>query len=425
MAPMDTDRRMSTDSRLTGVRATSLLLAGILLPASGSMAEVVTESPTAAAPTHMSNKLRESVSKVVVLPTATPAEQGISGTYDKETKGLVGGALEGSQMGRGVGMDVGGIPVNVPFPILTLPGAIFGGLSEMSKEEIQEFRDTLTEELADAASQPLSNDALASNVFWNIRDLPQVDARVFALTTPIPEDTEAVLYVAMKDMTIDVQKDEAIITTTASAALRRVSDGQYIYQRDVWYQDRDTLSNWTKNDSAAWKDYANFARHYIGEEISAEVFDRVEIPHELLPEKSSTVSLVKKNPWQGVTKTTTPTLAWNFDLTGDSKEYPWASAITADSVSFDVEIYDMHRPVYAQENVRGEEHALAMPLPDCGQFRWTVRPVYHVDGDVYYGDWMRQPTPGATGNGNVGRAASEAPAYLQDFALLEVKCGRK
>lgn len=422
MPPMDTDKRLSTNSRLSGACAASMLLAGALLPATGLMAESATQAPAAEAPTHMSAALRESVSKVVVLPTATPAEQGISGTYDKETKGLVGGALEGSQMGRGVGMDVGGIPVNVPFPILTLPGAIFGGLSEMSKEEIQDFRDALTEELADAAGQPLSNDALASNVFWNIRDLPQVNARVFALTTPIPEDTDAVLYVAMKDMTIDVQKDEAIITTTASAALRRVSDGQTVYQRDVWYQDRDTLSNWTKNDSAAWKDYANFARHYIGQEISAEVFDRVEVPHELTPEKSNSVSLVKKNPWQGKAKTTTPTLAWNFALGGDSTEYPWANTITADNISFEVEIYDLHRPVYAEANIRGRQHTLAVPLPDCGEFRWTVRPVYQVDGDVYYGDWMRQSAPG---NGNVGKAASEVPAYLQDFAVVEVKCGRK
>jgi len=422
---MDTHKPQHAVPPSLGVKVACALLAGALFPVAGSAEESGTEPAAAAVRTHMSEALRESVTRVVVLPTSTPAEQGVAGTYDKETKGLVGGALEGSQMGRGVGMDVGGIPVNVPFPILTLPGAIFGGLSEMSKEQIQEFRDTLTEELADAASQPLSNDALASNVFWNIRDLPQVDARVFALTTPIPEDTEAVLYVAMKDMTIDVQKDEAVITTTASAALRRTSDGQYMYQRDVSYQDRDTLSNWTKDDSAAWKNYANFARHYIGQEISAEVFDRVDIPHELTPEKSDTVSPVKKNVWQGMTKSMTPTFAWTFSLTGDGAAYPWADKITADNISYDIEIYDLYRPVYAQQNIRRKEHTPEVPLPDCGQYRWTVRPVYHVDDAVYYGEWMRKSPPGTPGNGNVGRAASEVPAYLQDFAVVDVKCGRR
>jgi len=31
----------------------------------------------------------------------------------------------------------------------------------------------------------------------------------------------------------------------------------------------------------------------------------------------------------------------------------------------------------------------------------------------------------ASGNGNVGRKASEAPAYIQDFATLQIKCGRR
>jgi len=35
---------------------------------------------------------------------------------------------------------------------------------------------------------------------------------------------------------------------------------------------------------------------------------------------------------------------------------------------------------------------------------------------------MRNPPEGATGNGNVGRAASVAQAYIQDFAMLEVGC---
>jgi hypothetical protein len=30
-----------------------------------------------------------------------------------------------------------------------------------------------------------------------------------------------------------------------------------------------------------------------------------------------------------------------------------------------------------------------------------------------------------SGNGNIGVEASEAPAYLYDFAELEVKCGAK
>jgi hypothetical protein len=61
-------------------------------------------------------------------------------------------------------------------------------------------------------------------------------------------------------------------------------------------------------------------------------------------------------------------------------------------------------------------------------YRWSVRPSYHVDGGVKFGEWMRFNSDNGiandTGKGSVGRKASEAPAYTQDFALLEIKCGR-
>jgi hypothetical protein len=35
---------------------------------------------------------------------------------------------------------------------------------------------------------------------------------------------------------------------------------------------------------------------------------------------------------------------------------------------------------------------------------------------------MRKGAEGRTGNGNVGRAISEAHAYVQDFPVLKVDC---
>ena len=55
--------------------------------------------------------------------------------------------------------------------------------------------------------------------------------------------------------------------------------------------------------------------------------------------------------------------------------------------------------------------------------------VFHVDGDVRFGEWMRFETetdddaPAVIGI--VGRNASLAPGYIQDFALLKIKCGSK
>ena len=46
-----------------------------------------------------------------------------------------------------------------------------------------------------------------------------------------------------------------------------------------------------------------------------------------------------------------------------------------------------------------------------------------------FGEWMRLNSVSddelENEKGFAGRKASEAPAYIQDFALLKIKCGRK
>lgn len=382
------------------------------------------ESNEQAQPTHMSVAVRATVKKVVVLPGQGPVGQATTGSYEKQTDGLYGGADKGSRIGMGVGTEIGPVSMRIPIPILTIPGALFGGLSGMTKRDIQEFRDRLTDDLAEAASSPLTNDALASDVFWGLRRVPNLDSKVFATTTPIPEDTDAILYVGLEGITIDVQEKDAVITTTASATLRRLSDGEHLYEEEVLYQDRDTLSNWTRNENALWHDYANYARHYIGREISAEVFDRVELRHELRPRETASVKRVKKNDWQGVSKSPTPTLAWELTLLGGDGYGEWASEIGPGDISYDVEIYDMQRLVYSAKQVPQPSHTVAEELP-CKSLRWSVRPSYRVADGHKFGEWMRYSSDTYVGNANEGRRASEAPAYIQDFPSLTLKCKRR
>jgi hypothetical protein len=377
--------------------------------------------------THMSEVLRSSIERLVVIAGASPADQEITGSYEKETAGLVGGIDDGTRAAT-VSKDIGGVPINIPIPILTVPAAIIGGISGATKREIQELRDAMTEDLARAADQPLTNDGLATDVYFSLLNVPDLDTKLFASTTPIPNDTDAILYVSVNEVTIDVQGKEAILTTSATVTLRRLSDGKGLYEREIQYQDRDTLDNWTENESALWRDYANFARHYLGREISAEVFDRIKLRHELRPKESDTVSRVKKNEWQGVSKSTTPTLAWELNLLGGDTYGAWINEVDESKIFYDVEIYDLHQLVYAESKIPDPFHTLAFEIETCGMYRWSVRPSYHVDGGVKFGEWMRFNSDNGiandTGKGSVGRKASEAPAYTQDFALLEIKCGR-
>lgn len=377
---------------------------------------------SAPAASHMSEALRASLRKVVIVPGESPAERAVSGTYEKGSAGLYGGMAAGGSMST-VSKDVGPVMVNIPIPILQLPGMIIGGIAGSTQKRLQDFRDALTDDLIKSSSKPLTNEKIALDVYSEIRQLPEFDSNLFAPTTAVPADTDAMVFVTLQEIGIKVDGNDAIITTKARATVTRASDEEDVYSTEIKYEDRDSLSNWTANDNAIWRDYTNFARHYLGRELSAEVFHTVALKHSLLPAKSDSVSLVGKNAWLGSSKKLGPTLAWDLKLLGGENDPAWASGIDDANISYDVEIYDLHRPVYTRSDVRGSQHTVSVPLSACQNYRWSVRPAYHVDGEVRYGEWMRSNA--VSGNGNLGTQASLVPAYLDGFASLEVKCGSK
>jgi len=394
-----------------------LLAAAVLTSPTLALAAEEGVSPEAVAPqapTHMSEDLRTTISKIVILPISGDASESVTGTYGKQTPGLAGGIAKGSGVGS-IPVEVGHVPVNIPIPFLREIGMIVGGITGSAQRQVQELRDRLTEDLSDAVEQPLTNSALATDVFWGLKNVDSVDPKLFAVTTPIPEGTEAILYISIDELTLNVQKKEAIITTSATARLERLSDRATLYRREVKYEDRDTLGNWLENDSALWHQYRVFARHYIGREISAELYERVAQPAVLAPVATDNIKSVKKNDWQGRTESLTPTLAWQFEL---------PDAVASADILWDVEIYDSSRPVYSAKQVPGLQHTVTVPLDACKTYRWTVRPSYYRAGDRKNGWWMRAAPPNSGSNGNVGRAVSEAHAYIQDFASLEIKCRR-
>lgn len=374
--------------------------------------------------THMSEELRGSVSKIVILATEGANSETVTGTYRNKTPGFWGGMAKGAEIGT-IPVEVGGVPIGIPIPILRELGMIAGAISGKSKRELQEFRDRLTQDLKAAVDQPLTNDALANDVFWGLKNVPTLEPKILALTVPIPEDTEAVLFVALTDLSINVQDNVAIISTTATMRLDNAVDGTTMYRREITYTDQDTLSNWADDDTRLWREYRDFARHYIGREISAELYERVALRHELKPLETDTIKPVRKKAWQTESKSLNPTLAWNLELLGGDSYGAWVSQIDPAAITWDLEIYSANRPVYTARQLRGETHMVGTPLEACEVYRWSVRPTYVVEGVRKNGAWMRMPPPGATGNGNVGRAASTAHAYIQDFPSFKVNCRLK
>jgi hypothetical protein len=391
-------------------------------------AQGVPSTPSAGLPTPdflpanpMDDGLRDALRKVVVKPGGSPTSEDIGGDYDQETLGLDGGIVYGASMGT-LSTQAGPVNLSVPIPILQIPAMIAGGIAGATQEEIQEFRDALTEDLADASSQQIVNDKITSDVYNEIRILPNLEPQVFARETPVPDDTDAILYIGVKQVLIDVEEDEAVITATVNATMHRHGYDRDVYETTVAYQDRDTLRNWTANDNSAWRNYANFARHYVGREIADRVYGSAGVAQVLRPVRSKTVSVSKRDPWHGSSKRLRPTLAWELELPASDDNPAWAAGIDESSITYDVEIYDLQRPVYRAKQVPGSSHTVSAPLAACETYRWSVRPVYRVGGEVRYGAWMRS---GTEGNGNIGKKASAAPAYLYDFAELEVRCGSK
>lgn len=362
---------------------------------------------------HMPDSVRTSVSRIIILPTDGSSSESVKGTYERKTDGVLGGMAKGAAVGT-IPVEVGHVPIGIPIPILRELGMIAGAIAGGTDRKLQEFRDRLTEDLRDAVDQPLTNDSLANDVYWGLRRVGELQPKLFALSTPIPEDTEALLYVAITDLSINVQKNEAVISITALARLERYRDGSTLYRSEIKYEDRDTLSNWARNDAILWREYRNFARHYIGREISSLLFERIDVNHEVAPDSSASIKANKKNIWLGKTKTKTPTLVWRSELDDP--------AIDPASITWDIEIYDRRRPIYSASRIAGTSHTPNVPLESCGDLYWTVRPTYKVDGKTKVGRWMRQAPDGGASNGNVGQSISTAHAYLQDFALLQVSC---
>lgn len=366
----------------------------------------------------MSEEHRASIKRIVVLAGASLEDNTISGSYQEATLGGSGPISIGG--GPQVVRDIYGIPVGMSFPIFSISTGGSGKSGGVSRKE-QEFRDSLTKELVKAADSPLSSEALATDVFWRLRDVPTLEPKVFASTIPIPEDTDAILFVRFTDSMIDIQGEFAFLTMSATAMLTRKSDNTVLYEHMVHYRDRDTLENWTKNNNEAWFDFSAFSRHYLAREIAAELYERVNVQSSLRPKATATAVAVKKDEWNAVSKTTTPTFAWDLSLEGDESQAEWVKNLSAEDISYEFEIYDKHRIVYGARDIREPQYTIDMELEACKAYRWSVRPSFRINGEQRYGEWMRSDPDSA--NGNDGKAASFAAAYLYDFASLQIKCG--
>ena len=378
--------------------------------------------------THMEESVRDLIETVIVMPHTYDAETGVFGTYRRATTPVSRAAIEASIVPLYVAIDIvqrtpnGLVPPEIIIPYLVLPWALAGATYAKIRQEIQEFRDSLTDQLTKSASPPLANEVIAGDLYSQLRRVPGIDANVVAESLTVAVGTDVVLFVKFTSVVIDIQKSDANIETGASATLRRVSDGKTLYYKVFYYQDEDKLKNWIEDDVALWRTYLHFARHYFARQITAELFEKYELRHELRPIPTESVVPRKDDNWQATSKSGNPTLAWDLRLMGRDDYGPWTDEISEANTFFDLEIYDNHRLIYSAHQIADPHHRVSQPLDKCQDLHWTVRPSYHVGGKIKYGEWMRYYISANLDEGHVGTKASEMPAFLRGFAVLKTKC---
>jgi len=378
--------------------------------------------------THMDESLRREIETVVVIPHTQRAEMMLFGTYEAPQASP---SLMGIWTARhvisfsieNITSDApGALPIEFLLPYLVLPVFLYGMTKQLIKNQIQEFRDNLTEQLERSAGQPVSNMQMAHDLYSAMRKVPGLDVNVIAENTPLPEGTDAVLLIRLTDITVEILKDVATTRSDASAILRRVSDGHVLYRREYFYEDSDTLRSWNRNEAALWVDYMNYARHYIARQVTADFFEKIELRHDLYPIPTDTAPRQRDDNWRADSIVEAPTLAWKLVLLGRDLYPPWAVSFNENHTWYDLEIYDDHRLVYSAMNIAEPRHQVTKPLSNCKDLRWTVRPSYRSGATIKYGEWMRYHTSVELDEGYVGTKASETPAFTRGFAVLATSC---
>ena len=378
-------------------------------------------------PSHLPEADRMAIGSLAIVAASNPANSGVVG-HRKTKMSILNAAISGAYGGEQIGSILCYMLLLCALEpdlvnIATAAGAAISAAGAKGQNDFQEFQARLASSLKKAAIPPFTNDVLAWDVYSHIKDLDYTDTVVIGATVPLPENTDMILLVSLEGLVIKIEGKYAIFETTAKAALRRVSTGATVRTNRYKYIDRDTLKNWTDDDSALVANYIKFTQRYFGQEIAADFLQRVELRHVLRPVETDTVSGMSRTDWRGNASADNPTLAWELVLLGDDSYGRWTLALDEDEVEFDLQVFDGYRLVYSAANIAESSYRLGIVLEDCKSLRWSVRPNYTFNGKTRVGEWMRYHSNVDVGAGNFGTEAAEDPAYLNGFPSLKTNCG--
>ena len=363
---------------------------------------------------HMPEDIRARIASVVVVADPTRPSLEVCGDYGEYVptvgEGTAGGAAAGVKMtGAMVAQDPRAIFL-LPFilPAAIVAGGIGGAAGAKIEKELAEFREGLADDIVDVGDRPVPSDRLATQLRSYLSLVTEIEAAT--------ENADAVLTVSVSHVAVDTDNEDATITTYANGSLSDNADQALLYSKEYQYSERDKLRNWTANENEAWTAYVERARHYIAAEVTADMFETIHVRNVLRPVKTDSFT----GGWSGRAKSHQPTLSWELFLLGGD---PYEFEVHEDEIRFDLRIFEGSRLVYEARRIEGTSHTLEVPLPNCKDLRWSVRPVYRVEGRIRAGDWMQYRSGfDKFWNNEAVRSDLVAPEFWQYFPELDARC---
>ena len=363
---------------------------------------------------HMPEEVRQSVNTVEVIADDTRPELWVGGDYGQQLPTAGEGAVDGMAAGTKLtGAMVAEDPrtvflVPLVLPVALVAGGIGGAAAAKIEQELAEFREGLADELVADGNQPSPGDALADALVERLEATDDI--------LPVKAGGDASLTVSVTGISVDTDDKDATVTAFVTGTLNDPADNALLYVNSFRYAERDKLRNWTADENALWASYVVRARQFIVAEIIADMFETIHVRHVLRPSKSDTFS----GGWNGRAKTDKPTFSWELFLLGDDQ---YSDMIDEQSITYDLRIFEEGRLVYDARGIADTSHELGEPMPRCKKLRWSVRPVYQVNGKTRAGDWMQYRSGfDKLWNNEALEANSVTPAFWQYFPQVSSRC---
>jgi hypothetical protein len=376
--------------------------------------------------THVTEEVRESIKLVAIRPSEFRPDLYIEGDYQKDVptpgEGARAGAGAGAQLtGQMIAEDARAlILAPIILPVAMIVGSVGGAAAAKIRQEIQEFRDELTAELTTESNPPLGGDILAEALRTQLEKSHDFEATLISHDDPVSPDIDALVDMRVKDLTIVVEGNDAIMITSAVADLRLTDSNRVVYHKTLSFSEKNTLSNWVKDENALWTDYVHRARRHFTRAISSDFFEEIRLRHVLRPIGNEVTRYDSaSSPWKAVTKASAPTFSWELILLGDDAYGAWTENIDASAATYELEVYNGGDLVYSAQNIAAPYHQAATELEGCGTYSWSVRPHYQIDGRTRTGEWMNYAR---RSNGFSRSGTPETPDFWKDFPKLEIRC---